>query len=39
MLTEVDLIHLRIKHKPASYDDDILRDIGHLFNGQVAHPP
>lgn len=38
-LTEVDLIHERIEHKPASYNDDIFRDVGHLFNGQVAHPP
>lgn len=26
-------------HKPAGDNDDILRDVGHLFDGQVAHPP
>lgn len=26
-------------YKPAGDNDDILRDVGHLFDGQVAHPP
>lgn len=26
-------------YKPAGNDDDILRDVGHLFDGKVAHPP
>ncbi len=26
-------------YKPASDNNDILRDVGHLFDGQVTHPP
>lgn len=25
-------------YKPAGDNDDILRDVSHLFDGQVAHP-
>lgn len=25
-------------NKPAGDNDDILRNVGHLFDGQVAHP-
>lgn len=31
--------HLMSWYKPASHNDDILGDVGHLFDGQVAHPP
>lgn len=26
-------------YKPAGDNDDILRDVGHLLDGEVAHPP
>lgn len=29
----------KTRYKPAGDNDDILRDVGHLFDGQVAHPP
>lgn len=31
--------HLTSWDKPAGNNDDILRDVGHLFDGQVAHSP
>ena len=32
------LVHICAAGSPAGHDDDILRDVGHLFDGQVAHP-